>query len=109
MLNHSYVFTVFAHAVNLYCVPNTLQLEIESFEVPIFSGFFFLCVGQGGTQTRHRTLCSVRVVPKCSGTRGSERTRRMSGQGLLLRRGDTELGSEGRIGTGSVKIAGKSV
>ena len=65
-------------------------------------------MGQGSIQTCHRTLCSVRVEPKCSGTRGSARTR-MSGQGLLLGRGDIELGSEGKIGTGSVKIAGKSV
>lgn len=66
-------------------------------------------MGQGSIQTCHRTLCAIRVLPKCSGTRGSARTRRMSGQGLLLGRGGIELGSEVRIGTGSVKIAGKSV
>ena len=110
MLNHSYIFTLFAHAVNLYCLPNIFQLEIESFEVHFFfCFFFFFFVGQGSIYTCHRTLCAVRVVPKCSGTRGSSRTRRMSSQGLLLRRGGIELGSEGRIGTGSVRMAGKSI
>ena len=104
MLNHSYIFTLFAHAVNLYCVPNIFQLEIESFEV-----LFFFFVGQRCIHTCHGTLYAVRVVPECSGTRGGSRTRRMSGQGLLLRRGGIELGSEGRIGTGSVKMAGKSI
>lgn len=56
MLNHSYIFTLFAHAVNLYCMPNIFQLEIESFEVHFFF-FFFFFVGQGSIHTCHRTLC----------------------------------------------------
>ena len=107
MLNHSYIFTLFAHAVNLYCMPNIFQLEIESFEVHFFFFFFFLW-GKG-VYIHVIEHCAVRVVPKCSGTRGSSRIRRMSSQGLRLRRGGIELGSEGRIGTGSVRMAGKSI
>lgn len=52
MLNHSYIFTLFAHAVNLYCVPNIFQLEIESFEV-----LFFFCGAKVYTYMSWNSLC----------------------------------------------------
>ena len=54
MLNHSYIFTLFAHAVNLYCVPNIFQLEIESFEVLFF---FFFCGAKVYTYMSRNSLC----------------------------------------------------